>query len=70
MRRNTLLVDVLIALALAGLVLIVAPGLAVVAILAVAALVVSGVSFAIGGWRRQRAHRRAPRSRQRTAARR
>jgi predicted lysophospholipase L1 biosynthesis ABC-type transport system permease subunit len=63
MRRNTLLVDAAIALALAGLVLIVAPGLAIVAILAVAALVVCGLSFAFTGWRGRRARRRAPRSR-------
>ena len=63
MRRNTLLVDAAIALAIAGLVLIVSPGLAVVAILAVAALVVCGASFAVAAWRGRRARRRAPRSR-------
>jgi len=62
-RRNILLTDVAIALALAGLVLILSPGLAIVAILAVAVLVVCGVSFAVGGVRRRRVRRRMPRSR-------
>jgi drug/metabolite transporter (DMT)-like permease len=59
-RRNVLLVDVAIALALAGLVLILSPGLAIVAIVAVAALLVCGVSFAIAGVRSRRSarHRR------------
>jgi len=69
MRRNTLLVDAAIALAVTALVLILAPGLAVVAILALLALVVCGVSFAVAGWRRRRARRHArrhpPRSRRR-----
>lgn len=58
MRRNVLLVDVVIALALAGLVLILAPGLAIVAIVAVVALLVCGVSFAIAGARKRRSARR------------
>jgi predicted lysophospholipase L1 biosynthesis ABC-type transport system permease subunit len=62
-RRNTLLVDVAIALAIAGLVLVVAPGLAIVAILAVLALVVCAVSFAFVGWRRRRARYRPSRAR-------
>jgi hypothetical protein len=53
--RNTLLVDTGIALALTVLVLILLPGLAVVAILALFVLVVYGVSFAVVGWRRRRA---------------
>lgn len=63
MRRNTLVVDVAIALAIAGLILIVAPGLAIVAILAVLALLVCGASFAAVGWRRRRARRRVASSR-------
>lgn len=59
MRSNILLVDAAIAVALAILVLIVSPGLAVVAIVAVAVLVVCGVSFAVVGWRRRSARRRA-----------
>jgi uncharacterized protein HemY len=69
-RRNLLLFDVAVALALAGLVLILAPGLAVVAIVAVVALVVCGVSFAVGRWRRRRARRRGAALRRRPVARR
>ena len=63
MRRNILLVDLAIALALAGLVLILAPGVAIVAILAVTVLLVCGLSFAVGGVRRRQARRRRARSR-------
>lgn len=63
MRRNTLLVDVAIALAVAGLVLILAPGLAVVAILVAVVLLVCGVSFAISGWRARLWPRRSSRAR-------
>jgi hypothetical protein len=65
-RTNTVLVDAAIAVALTVLVLIIAPGLAVVALVALFVLVVCGVSFAVVGWRRHRARlarRRAPRSR-------
>jgi drug/metabolite transporter (DMT)-like permease len=62
-KRNTLLVDAAIALAIAGLILIVAPGLAVVAILALLAVVVCGLSFAFSRWRGRRARRHVPRSR-------
>jgi uncharacterized protein HemY len=54
-RRNTVLVDAAIAVALTVLVLIIAPGLAVVALLALLVVVVCGVSFAVVGWRRRRA---------------
>ena len=64
---RALLVDVAIAVALTIVVLIVSPGLAVVAILAVAVLLVCGVSFAIVGWRRRRGVRQ---TRRRTVARR
>jgi drug/metabolite transporter (DMT)-like permease len=57
-RRNTLLIDLGIALAVTGLVLIVAPGLAIVAILAVLAVLVCALSFAFAGWRGRRAPRR------------
>ena len=63
MKRNTLLADRAIALAIAGLVLILAPGLAIVAILAVLALVICAVSFAFVGWRRRRARYRGSRTR-------
>jgi uncharacterized protein HemY len=63
MRRNTLLVDLAIAVALTVLVLIIAPGLAVVAIIALLVLLVCGVSFAVMGWRRRRGRHRAARSR-------
>jgi hypothetical protein len=62
-RRNTLLADLAIALAIAGLVLIIAPGLAIVAILAVLALVICAASFAFVGWRRRRARYRRSRTR-------
>jgi uncharacterized protein HemY len=72
MRRNTLLVDAAIALAVTALALILAPGLAVVGILALLVLLVCGVSFAVAGWRGRRARRHArrrhpPRSRRRLA---
>ena len=60
-RRNPLLVDVAIAVALTVLVLIVVPGLAVVAILAVIVVLVCGASFVVAALRRRRA--RPPRSR-------
>ena len=66
MRRNTLLVDLAIAVAITILVLILAPGLAVVAIVALAVLVVCGVSFAVVRWRRRGA-RRASASRRRSS---
>jgi Flp pilus assembly protein TadB len=62
MRSNPLLVDLAIAVALTIFVLIVTPGLAVVAILAVAVLVVCGISWVFAGRRRRRrAYRRPPR---------
>lgn len=54
MRRPTLLSDVAIAVALAILVLIIAPGLAIVAILGLLVLAVCGISFAVSGWRHRR----------------
>lgn len=59
--RSAPLVDVAIAVAVAIMVLIIAPGWAVVAILALAVLLVVGVSFALSGWRGRR--RRASASR-------
>jgi F0F1-type ATP synthase assembly protein I len=59
--RNTLLVDLAIAVAITVLLLIVLPGLAVVAILAVLVVLVCGITFALGAWRRRRA--RYPRGR-------
>ena len=53
MTPNTLLVDLAIALAITILVLILLPGLAVVAIVALAVLVLCGVSFAVTRWRRR-----------------
>jgi ABC-type bacteriocin/lantibiotic exporter with double-glycine peptidase domain len=46
-RRNTLLIDAGIAAVLAIFVLIIAPGLAVVALLAILVVIVCGISFAI-----------------------
>jgi hypothetical protein len=59
MRRNTLLIDAGIAVLLAVLTLIVAPGLAVVGMIALLVLVICAVSFVIDG-RRQRSRRSAP----------
>ena len=63
MRRNTLLVDLAIALAVTIFVLILGPGLAVVAILALAVLIVCGVGFAVTRWRRRGARRASSRRR-------
>lgn len=46
--RNTLLVDVLMAVVLVAIVLIVEPGIAVAAILALILLIVWGISFVFG----------------------
>ena len=60
MSRNTLLIDAGIAALLAILVLVIAPGLAVVGLLALLVVIVCGVSFAFD-LRRRRSHRLAPR---------
>jgi hypothetical protein len=52
--RNPLLIDAGIALALAILVIVVSPGLAVVGLLAIFVLLVCGLSFGIDRWRRRR----------------
>jgi hypothetical protein len=54
MRRNTLLIDAGIAAALAIFVLIVAPGLAVVGLLAILVVLVCAVSFGLDARRRKR----------------
>lgn len=51
MTRSAAVLDVAIAVLVAILVLIIAPGYAVVAIVAFAVLLVVGVSFAFTGWR-------------------
>ncbi len=56
MRRNTLLVDAGIAVLLAILTLIVAPGLAVVGMIALLVVVICAVSFVLDG-RRHRPRR-------------
>ena len=45
--KTTLLVDLAIAAAVAGLVVVVAPGLAIVGMLALLAVIVAGVSFVV-----------------------
>lgn len=60
MRRNTLLIDVGIAGALAIFVVIVAPGLAVVGLLAILVAAVCGVSFALDLRRRRSRPPRRP----------
>jgi F0F1-type ATP synthase assembly protein I len=57
--RNTLLIDAGIAAVLAILVLVIAPGLAVVGLLGLLVVIVCGISFAIDV-RRRRSHRLAP----------
>lgn len=64
MTRNTLLADAAIAAGIAILVIVVAPGLAVVGLLALLVLIVCGISFAFDlrrGRRREARLRRAPR---------
>jgi uncharacterized membrane protein YqjE len=56
--RSAPLIDVAIAVLVAILVLIIAPGYAVVAIVALAVLLVVGVSFAFTGWRARRTPQR------------
>jgi UPF0716 family protein affecting phage T7 exclusion len=54
MKRNILLTDAALAVGLAAIVLIVAPGLAVVGIVAVLTVIVCGVTFGFGALRRRR----------------
>jgi hypothetical protein len=60
MRRNTLLIDAAVAVLLAVLTLILAPGLAVVGMIALLVLVICVVSFVLDG-RRQRSRGTRPR---------
>ncbi len=62
MRRNTLVADALIAVVLAALALILAPGLAIVAMLAILVLIICGVSFLLDAKHVRGGVRRAPRS--------
>lgn len=63
MSRNLVLIDVTIAVILAALVLILSPGIAIVAILVLIVLVVCGISVLIDGRRGRRVPpvRRRPR---------
>ena len=67
MRRNTLIVDVGLALAAMILLVIISPGLAIVGLVAILVLLVSGLSFVFDAWRTRRrgrpAGRRPPPSR-------
>jgi ABC-type bacteriocin/lantibiotic exporter with double-glycine peptidase domain len=54
MSRNTLLIDLGIAVVLAVLVVVISPGLAVVGLLALLVLLICGISFAIDLRRRRR----------------
>ena len=63
MRRNTLVADALIAVVLAALALILAPGLAIVAMLAILVLIICGVSFLLDAQQVRAGARRAPRHR-------
>jgi ABC-type bacteriocin/lantibiotic exporter with double-glycine peptidase domain len=62
-RRNTLVADAVIAVVLAALVLILAPGLAIVAMLAILVIVVCGVSFLLDAKQVRAGRRSAPRRR-------
>ena len=66
MNRNTLVVDLALAAGIAILVLILAPGLAVVGLLALVVLLISSVSFAIDLRRRRGPTRRPRRARPRS----
>jgi Flp pilus assembly protein TadB len=57
--RRLLLTDVAIAAVVAILVLVLTPGLAIAGVLALLVLLVYGVSFGIGRWRRRSKHERA-----------
>ncbi len=63
MRRNTLVADAAIAVVLAALVLILAPGLAIVAMLAILVIVICGVSFLLDARQVRAGRRRAPQRR-------
>lgn len=54
MRNGTLAVDVVIAVVAAVVLLIVAPGLAVVGLIALLVLIVCGLSFLFDAWRGRR----------------
>jgi hypothetical protein len=54
MKRNVLLIDAALAVGLAAIVLIVSPGLAVVGLVAVLAVIICGVTFGFGALRRRR----------------
>jgi len=60
MSRNALLIDAGIAAVLAILVLVIAPGLAVVGLLALLVVIVCAISF-VFDLRRRRSHRLSPR---------
>lgn len=62
MRRNTLLIDAGIAAVLAIFVLIIAPGLAVVGLLAILVVIVCAISFAIDLRRNRSRGPRTPRA--------
>ena len=58
-RRNTLVADALIAVVLAALVVILAPGLAIVGMLAILVLIVCGVNFLLDAKQARAGRRRA-----------
>lgn len=63
MNRNTLLIDAAIAVILAIVAIVVAPGLAVVGLLAILVLLVCAVSFAVDRRRKRRSTASRPRRR-------
>jgi membrane protein implicated in regulation of membrane protease activity len=69
-RRNTLLIDAVIAASLVVIVLIVSPGLAVTGLIALLILAVCLVSFMFERWRRRRTKPPRGRPRQQTPQRR
>jgi Flp pilus assembly protein TadB len=58
MSRRLLLIDVGIAAAVAIVVLVITPGLAIAGVLALIVLVIYGVSFGVRRWRRRARHER------------
>lgn len=59
-RERTLLLDVVLSALIAVIVVVVSPGLAVVALVALATLIVVGLSLFVGGLRSRLAARRRP----------
>jgi ABC-type bacteriocin/lantibiotic exporter with double-glycine peptidase domain len=60
MRRNTLIVDLALAVVAMIVLVIISPGLAIVGLIAILVLVVCALSFVFDAWRTRRHGRRGP----------